>query len=669
MDLSRRALLKAGGLTAALTATGSPAYAQPRGFAPIVMTGMAFGTAQYQYHPFQLPSGVTRIDVKIVKDGPGATGIGIFDPRGSHYATLERPNGFRGIFGEERNAFFVATDNASDAFIPWPMPAGEWTVVVPVFNVQRPVSYTITVLPRGDRRQGRPFRLGKDLLMVLDEPGWYRGDLHAHTPDSSDAFNSKTALTPRQWADTCREIGLDYLALTDHNVVSQNFGIAQDAGEDVLLMAGEEMTNWFYGHATVSGITPGDWFDWRQLPAEMLTPAALRDPRTGTIQEFLRSAKASGAYVSAAHPLGASLAWRFFPDGAADPAARTDAIEVWTGPFQPDDQASVDAWDAMNRAGQRLVANGGSDLHGVKNTNGFYAGTPTTVVHAPALSKPAVLSALKAGRSFITRKPDGVELYLSGTLPDQRQIPGGTLYGAPTDLAAFEVVVRRAAGMRLVVLRDGAPVSTTAISADEQTVAFSSPLGVGGFVRVEVRSAPMLFPNAPLASTLDMEVLTNPVWLVRGDPPAGTVPDLTAAPAKAGPRRSGGRSAAPLPPRTLPLTGPAAALPLLGGTALVAAAMTHSEFLFRARGGGQVEGEVVLTGQVSRVEGSGVDGFVVVSRWVEGCCSQDAELTVRVRGAEASLGDWVEVTGTPCGEVVEASRWRRVDEPASRREV
>jgi hypothetical protein len=26
--------------------------------------------------------------------------------------------------------------------------------------------------------QGRLFRLGRDLETVLDEPGWYRGDLH-----------------------------------------------------------------------------------------------------------------------------------------------------------------------------------------------------------------------------------------------------------------------------------------------------------------------------------------------------------------------------------------------------------------------------------------------------------------------------------------------------------
>ena len=691
MDLTRRSLLQAGGLTAAALVAGRPALAQERAYAPILLAGTAFGTGQYLYHPFAVPPGVSRIDVSIAKQGAAATGLGIFDPRGSHYATLERPNGFRGIYGEERSAFFVATDAASQSFVPGPVEPGEWTVVVPVFSAPQPTPYTVTVqLSSGPR--GRPFRLGRDLETVLDAPGWYRGDLHAHTPESSDAFSSRTALTPRQWADTCREIGLDFLALTDHNVVSQNFSIADDAGQDVLLMAGEEMTNWFHGHATVSGIAPGEWFDWRQLPAQMLTPQALRDPRTGTIQEFLRAARASGAYISAAHPFGASLAWRFFPDAAVDPAARTDGVEVWTGPFQPDDQAAVDAWDVMNRAGQRLVANGGSDLHGVRNTNGFAAGTPTTVVHAAALSKPAVLDALRAGRSFITRRPDGVEVYLSGSLPGQRAIPGGTLYGEPTELVQLEVVVRRAAGMRLVLLRDGAPASTTALESDEQVVPISTAVGAGGFVRVEVRGAPTFLPDTPLASTLDMEALTNPIWLVAGEPPAGTVPDTTSAPAGAGPRRSADRVAVARPAPATPAraavpgvqpaapppaevtgsgalaaTGPGALLPLAGAGALLAAvAMTHSEFLMRAHAGSHLDEEVTLAGQVTALSGE----FTMLSRWVAGCCSQDAELAVRVVGAlpDARVGDWVEVTGRAQDRHLRAHRWRRLDVAPERRE-
>ena len=683
MDLSRRTLVKAGGLVAAATAAGaSPARAQSREPQTLTLTGVAFGTARYLYHPFEVPPGVRRIDVRIDKQGNAKTGLGLFDSRGADYATLERPNGFRGIYGEERGEFFVAGDSASQAFLPGPMTPGEWTVIVPVFEAPTPTPYTVTVrLTSGDA--GRPFVLGADLDTVLDTPGWYRGDLHAHTPESSDAWRSGSALGPREWAEVCREIGLDFLALTDHNVISQNLAIAEAAGEDVLLMAGEEMTNWFHGHATVSGIAPGEWFDWRQVPAAALTPEALADPRTGTVQEFLRAARASGAFVSAAHPLGATLAWQFFPDAAADPAARTDSVEVWTGAFQPDDQASVNAWDAMNRQGQRLVANGGSDLHGVRNNNGFVAGTPTTVVHAPALSKRAVVDALRAGRSFITRLPSGVEVYLSVSLAGQRQIMGGTVYGDAADAVDVEVVVRRAAGMRLVLLRDGAPVGVTPLASDDETVRARVPIGPGGFVRAEVRGENEIFPDRFLASRMDMEALTNPVWLEVGDPPPGAEPDSTMPPDRVGPRRGGvpgagsgdgggpapggagsspgGAASAPPPAalgRTLPATGGAAAVPLVAAAVLAAGAatrrafrpdvaaegvgpvpMSHSELRLR-RETGTLPPEVVLTGRVTAVDDDGA----VLSRWVAGCCSADAELTVRVEGLLAPLHAWLEVT-------------------------
>ena len=661
MSPTRRTLLKAGGLVAASAALPGRAYAQAAGPQTVQLAGTAVGIGVYLYHPFTVPPGVNRVVVRIDKAGDATTGLGLFDQRGSHYATLERPNGFRGIYGEERGEFFVATDSASQSFVPGPVEPGEWTVVVPVFRAPTPVPYVVTVV-MSSVPAGAPFVLGRDLDVVRDEPGWYRGDLHAHTPESSDAWRSGSALTPREWADTCRRIGLDFLALTDHNVVSQNFAIAEAAGDDVLLMAGEEMTNWFHGHATVSGIAPGEWFDWRQRPGGVTRPL---DPREGTVQEFLRAARASGAYVAAAHPLGATLAWQFFPEAAADPAARTDGLEVWTGAFQPDDQAAVDAWDAMNVAGQRLVANGGSDLHGVENSEGFAAGTPTTVVHAQALSKRAVVDALRAGRSFITRRPDGVELYLSASLGEQRQISGGTVYGAPPDVVAVEVVVRRGGGMRLVVLRDGVPVQTTALTSDEETVRYETPVGAGGFVRAEVRGQPTVVPGAPRASSLDMEALTNPVWLQVGEPPAGAAPDPTAPPAAPAPA-----SPAPAPSsRTLPATGGPALLAAAGATALGAAAvarrMTMTEFRFRHSAGLADAEPVVLTGRVTAVEPDGVD----LTRWVAGCCSADAPVTVRVTGLTAAVGEWWEVTGTQDGEVLRVRAGHRLAEPPPDREA
>lgn len=106
---------------------------------------------------------------------------------------------------------------------------------------------------------------------------------------------------------------------------------------------------------------------------------------------------------------------------------------------------------------------------------------------------------------------------MAGTGVDgRRQIMGGTLYGALTDLATFDIVVRRAAGMRLTVIRDGAVAAVAAITADGQTVSYETPIGAA-----------------------DLEAFFNPVFLRLGPRPFGTQADL--AQARAGrPAAAGG---------------------------------------------------------------------------------------------------------------------------------
>ena len=532
--LSRRQFLLGAGAGMA-TAVYSPRLAHSRGAGAtqtIVLTATAMHLGQYLYLPFEVPGEVNRIDISVTKQGDAITGVGLFDQRGAGYQSA----GFRGIYGEERSQLFVAADSASQAFIPGVIQPGTWTVIIPVFRATVPTVVTVTVVLTFGA-QPAAFEYGAPPDVVLDEPGWYRGDLHCHTPESSDAWSSDSALTPTAWADTARRLGLDFLAMTDHNVISQNFDLGRAAGSDVLLMAGEEMTNWFHGHATVTGIEVGDWLDWRQTPIGLPLPSGEPGAR---IQRFLAEAREMGAFVAAAHPLGLHLSWQFLADGDLDPLARPDSFEVWTGPFQPDDEAALLMWDERLRRGWRVWANGGTDLHGVENTNGFAAGTPTTVVYADQLSKTAIVRALKAGRCFVTRLPDGVELYLRAEGPGgQRQIVGGTIFGAPTDTVDVEVLVRRASGMRVLLLVDGVPISVTVIDAEEQRITVTLPIGVGGYVRVEARGVPEVDPTNPIAGRTDMEAFTNPIFFAVGPIPDDAAP-VDGPPASGGPRRPAG---------------------------------------------------------------------------------------------------------------------------------
>lgn len=509
------------------------AYAAQRTRAPetVVLETTVAATGDYKYLPFRVPRGVTRIDGELTRSNQETkVGVGLFDARGAAYQSA----GFRGVYGEERSSFWVARDGASQSFMPGPMRAGTWTVIVPVFRAPVPTRVTVRVTMSFEDRKGPRFSPGPEQGVVLDRPGWYRGDFHCHTPASSDAWASGSALSPREWAATCRRIGLDFVALTDHNVVTQNYFLACDAGADVLLMAGEEMTNWFHGHATVSGISPGDWLDFRQSPYGSPLPTG-----GARIADFIGVAESMGGYISAAHPFGVSQTWQFFPDADARPEARTHGVEVWTGPWQSAEETALSYWDSALQRGWRLAANGGSDLHGTNNANGFAAGLPTTVVHAGRLAKQDVVAAVRTGRSFVTKSPHGVEVYLTARRPGQRTYTGGTVWGDVGDQVRISCRVRRGAGRRLFLIAQGAVVSVTQLSELDQTVetTLSLPPG-GGYVRAEVRGEPTLEPGRPQPSSGDMEALTNPIWLAVGDPPAGYVAEDAAVPAEPGPRRS-----------------------------------------------------------------------------------------------------------------------------------
>jgi hypothetical protein len=515
--LSRRQLLRTGGFTAAAAALPLPAVR--RWTAPdtetVTLTATVVAAGTYTYLPFQVPPGVNRVAARLDKDAPEASvGVGLFDQHGPQYQS----DGFRGVYGAERAEFFVAADAASTSFLPGAIVPGEWTVVVPVFQVPRPTTVTVTVtLTYG--RQRPPFRLRPPRTLVDPRPGWYRGDLHCHTPESSDAWASGTAMDPAEWARTFRDLGLDFAAMTDHNVVSQNLHLARDAVPGVLLLAGEEMTNWFHGHATVSGLVdPTGWLDWRQRPTGV--PLQAHEER---LPAFL-SAGAGRVRVRRPSLLRAPV--------VAVPRRRR------RGPARPHPRArDLDRAVHARRRGRarRLGRHAPRRLADRRQRrqrparNGQRPRVRRRHPHDRRLGRRAgagsLVRALRAGRSFVTRLPDGVEVYLTAAGPGgQRQIVGGTVHGEPGDVVHVEALVRRAAGAVLTFVADGAPVRAVPVTRDEEVATLDLPIGTGGYVRAEVRRTPTTDPSAPLSGHTGMEALTNPIWLVAGPEPEDNEP-------------------------------------------------------------------------------------------------------------------------------------------------
>lgn len=190
---------------------------------------------------------------------------------------------------------------------------------------------------------------------------WFRGDLHVHSQLSNGAD-----LTPAQIVGEARAAGLDFLAVTEHNL-DTDFDAILDLwtphASGLLILPGcESITD--SGHSVTAG--PG--------------PAPLR---------------------IAAHPRAP------YPTGTfTEPFETVDAVEVWNGawtsdaPWQADNEAALADWHsaliADIPAGNWRPAVGDSDAHLADQL-----GTPHNVVPAAELTADAVLAAIRAGSGWI----------------------------------------------------------------------------------------------------------------------------------------------------------------------------------------------------------------------------------------------------------------------------
>src|SRR5262249_12261370 len=134
---------------------------------------------------------------------------------------------------------------------------------------------------------------------------------------------------PEEVATGARAAGLDFIVTTDHNTSSSHGAWGPLAGDDLLIVTGEEVTT-RNGHYLALGLPPGTSIDWRYRA---------RDQR---FDEFSRQIRNAGGIVVPAHPYCPFVAcrWKFGYD-------KVDAVEVWNGPWTADDESAMDIWDSM----------------------------------------------------------------------------------------------------------------------------------------------------------------------------------------------------------------------------------------------------------------------------------------------------------------------------------
>jgi hypothetical protein len=284
-------------------------------------------------------------------------------------------------------------------------------------------------------------------------------------------------------ADAASSAGLDFIVSTDHNTNSANRAWAATGFDDLEVVAGEEVTT-RHGHWLAIGLPPGGWVDWRYAP------------RDGVFPTYAARVHADGGLVVAAHPSVPlpGCAWEF---GYRD----VDAIEVWNGLWNVDDELSLRIWHQLLRQGRRLTAVGGSDSH----VSGQPVGRPQTVVYAESLSTPDLVDGLRRGSCYLTES-NAVSLVFKASRDDGTVAgTGQTLSVPPGATVTVTAQVSGAPGTSIGLVTDGGCVARAKTDASgDGLLTWTALGGQARFARVEVRRR-ATFPT--------MVAMSNPLWL------------------------------------------------------------------------------------------------------------------------------------------------------------
>lgn len=459
----------------------------------LVLRGELTGADHQTYRevPFEVPAGTGRITVEVSYTGREA--------RTTVDLGLRDPERFRGWSGGNKTRFTVSAEEATPSYLPGPLTAGAWSLILGVPNIRQTTRSTyearIWFAREGEAFPGfaeAPLRTG---------PGWFRGDLHSHTGHSDGSCQpsnrrGQTDATTRGPCPVFRTVeaaaarGLDFIAVTDHNTTSHAEALRelQIGFDDLLLIPGREITT-FQGHANIFG--PTAFVDFQ-----------VGGPRAPTMNAVIDQVAAQGGVFSVNHPASPSGETCMGCGWTAPETdwSRVQAVEVVNGGSMralggraETPLSGVPFWETLLNRGFRLTAIGGSDNHDadLPFDTPSAIGRPTTVIWAQALSQPALLEGLRAGRAFIDLDGDpGRSLEFSAEAGAVRAEMGGAL-AAP---AAVRFTVRAGGvdGGRIEVIRDGRPVEIAfpALTAEAETRAFELPVdGARSWVRVNVRDA------------------------------------------------------------------------------------------------------------------------------------------------------------------------------------
>ncbi len=355
-------------------------------------------------HAIEVPPGVAALRI-----------VFSFSPLkpGEHYNMITLsvfgPRGFRGAGHRHgaRHEVVLSAGACTPGYHAGAIDAGLWQVVLDTHMIvpDAPCPFTLVVFADSASAEAQPVR-ATPAIRTPRGPGWYRGDLHAHSLHSDARWDVPDLVA---WA---RATKLDFATLSDHNTTSGVAEFLTHADDGLLCIGAMELTT-FYGHALA--LNTDVWVDWRTEPGG-----------TRSMRDAANDVMARGARLVIAHPrnigdpICTGCRW-VHSDVWPAPAK---IVEVWNNSWGVDSHNNEGlqlAYEWLNH-GHRLAFTAGTDNHG-SQTNAHFG---YNVVYAQSMTADAILDGIAAGHSCISSGP---ALRISARRDAQVAHMGGTLAG------------------------------------------------------------------------------------------------------------------------------------------------------------------------------------------------------------------------------------------------
>lgn len=363
---------------------------------------------QYFTVPFDVPENVIRVTIRYDYHRPTKGLLSDLKPTNCIDIGLQDERGrFLGWSGSAHSEISVGEFSSSDGYLTQKIRPGRWGILVGAYHVMDPgveVTYQIDFEFAGEKL--------------------FFGDLHIHTRASDGVFDAA------QIADRARKIGLDFVALANHNNFAENLHLPAVNG--ITFVPAVEWTH-YNGHMNFYGVPN---------PFENSFIANNKEE----MNALLAHARGLGAVISVNHPKCGFCPYLWEDDDAFD------LVEVWNGPMRPTNLRGIQYWTELLQQGKKLPAVGGSDYH--KPGAFVQLGNPVTGVYAENQSAGALLDAIRCGHCFVSESVDGPAISLRY---GDAQMGDTAVYDTDTPL---QIQVKSKTPVRIVAVTENGETET-----------------------------------------------------------------------------------------------------------------------------------------------------------------------------------------------------------------